>query len=108
MMISNMLRQSSYFLLACGVLIGIVDATRSVATNVIQLTSLGPVLEEYLPYLADGLVAAKTILSLFSIGGWNVGRLVDYVNAIPVALLMAAFFVLFYGVANRNREESHF
>ena len=108
MMISNMLRQSSYFLLACGVVIGIVDATRSVATNVIQLTNLGPMLEEYLPYLADGLVSAKTILSLFSIGGLSFGRLVDYINAIPMALLMAAFFVLFYAVANRNRDETHF
>jgi hypothetical protein len=107
-MIPNLLRQCSYFILACGVMIGIVDASRSVASNVIQLTSLGPVLEEYMPYLANGLVTAKTILSLFSVGGWNFGRLVDYVNAIPVALLMAAFFMLFYGVANRNREERHF
>jgi hypothetical protein len=107
-MISNLLRQSSYFILACGIVIGIVDATRSVATNVIQLTSLGPMLEEYMPFLANGLVAAKKILSLFIISGWNAGRLVDYINAIPVALLAAALFLLFYGVASRNREDPHF
>jgi hypothetical protein len=107
-MITIILRQASFIILASGVIVGIVDATRSVATNVVQMTMLGPVLEDYTPALANGLASTKKILSLFAIGGWNLGRLVDYINAVPMSLLAVLVFLLFYGVASRNREEPHF
>ena len=58
-MISFIFRAFAWFILAGGVIIAIVDATRSVAAQQLQLTRVGETLATYMPRLADRLAKAK-------------------------------------------------
>lgn len=107
-MFATLFRLISWLILACGVIVAIVDATRSVAANDLQLTSLGQTLETYLPSAAAWLAAVKTSLAGIIISNWSLSNVIDYVNAIPLALLAAALFLLIYGLASRNRAPRHF
>jgi hypothetical protein len=107
-MFSTLFRLFSWLILAGGVIVAVVDATRSVAAGTAQLTPLGAVLETYLPTWALWLEAKKADLANTKISQWAVSNVIDYLNAIPVALLAAVLFLLIYGAASRNRGARHF
>jgi hypothetical protein len=107
-MFATLFRLISWFVLAGGVIIAIVDATRSVAANSLQLTRLDETLAAYVPSVAGWLETTKSDLSDTQIAGWPLSNVIDYVNAIPVALLAAGLFLLIYGLASRNRAPRHF
>lgn len=107
-MFSTLFRIISWLILAIGMIVAIVDATRSVAANSVQLTGLGTALETYLPSMAEWFVAIRTSLEGKTIGGWPLGNVIDLINSIPLALLAAGLFILIYGLASRNREKRHF
>lgn len=86
----------------------IVDATRSIAAQSLQLTRLGEWLETYAPTWAKGLNAFQLDLIDRKVAGWPLSKVIDYFNAIPVALLAAALFLLMYTLASRNRAPRHF
>ena len=89
-------------------IIGIVDATRSVAANALRLTSVGEMLENYMPELAVWMEARRAIWDTTGTSTKPLANVIDYVNAVPVALLAAILFVIIYGLASRNREKRHF
>ena len=107
-MFAMLFRLFSYFILAGGIIVGIVDATRSVAANSLQLTSLGSTLESYVPSLAEWLAGAKAGLAAQDVAGWSPANVIDYVNAIPLAPLAAVLFLIIYSLASRNRAPRHF
>jgi hypothetical protein len=107
-MFSALFRIVSWLILAYGVIIAVVDATRSVAANSLQLTSLGETLETYWPVMAENFASWRVTLAGKSIGSWSLSNVIDYLNAIPVALLAAGLFLLIYGLASRKRAPRHF
>ena len=107
-MFATLFRLIGWLILAGGVIVAIVDATRSVAANSLQLTGLGETVETYMPSLAAWLEAAKTRLADYNISNWPLSNVIDYVNAVPLALLAAALFLLIYGLASRSRAPRHF
>ena len=82
-MFATLFRLISYVVLAGGLIIAIVDATRSVAANALEWTDLGSTLQIYLPSWADKLDAAKTQLSGSQIFGWSLAGIIDVINQIP-------------------------
>jgi hypothetical protein len=107
-MFATLFRLFGYILLAGGVIVAIVDATRSVAANALQFTSLGETLQAYAPGMANWLIGAKESLNGAEISNWPLSNVIDYINAVPVAPLAAGLFLLIYGVASRNRAPRHF
>ena len=107
-MFSTLLRLLSWLILAGGVIVGIVDATRSVAANSLQLTHLGGMLEVYVPSVAVWIEGHRAGLEASKISNWSPANVIDYVNSIPVTLLAAGLFLLIYTFASRNRETRHF
>jgi H+/gluconate symporter-like permease len=107
-MFSALFRIFSWLILAGGMIIAIVDATRSVASNALQLTSLGETLETYAPSIAIWLEAKRAVWETTSASTRPLVNVIDFVNAIPVALLAAVLFVIIYALASRNREKRHF
>jgi hypothetical protein len=107
-MISGLFRVLSWLILAGGVVLAVVDATRSVAANSLQLTGLGKVFETYWPALTGRLLTVKDHLAGKSLGGWPLANVIDFINSVPVSLLAAGLFLLIYGLASRNRETRHF
>ena len=107
-MFSTLLRAISWIILAGGVIIAVVDATRSVASGRLQLTDIGVMLETYVPAWAEKLDDARMALAGSQIGSWQLSGAIDYLSAIPVALLAAGLFLLMYGLASRKRDQPHF
>jgi hypothetical protein len=107
-MFSGLFRIFSWLILAGGVIVAIVDATRSVAANSLRLTSLGETLENYAPAIAVWMEAKRAVWETTNISTWPLSNVIDFVNAIPVTLLAAALFLLIYALASRNRETRHF
>jgi hypothetical protein len=108
LMFATLFRLISWLILTGGVIVAIVDATRSVAANTLQLTGLGETLEAYMPSAAAWLAAAKTGLAGAKISNWPLSNVIDMINAIPLALLAAGLFLLIYALASRNRATRHF
>ena len=107
-MFATLFRLISYVILAGGLIVAVVDATRSVAANALQWTDLGTSLQLYVPSWAEKLNAAKTQLTGTQILGWPLANSIDVINQIPLALLAAALFLLIYSVASRNCAPRHF
>lgn len=107
-MFATLFRLISWFVLAGGVIVAVVDATRSVTANSLQWTTLGETLGVNMPSVALWLEAMRASLAGFNISGWSFSNVIDYLNAIPLALLAAGLFLLIYGVASRKRAPRHF
>ncbi|MGL4406028.1 MAG: hypothetical protein ACRCT6_09730 [Notoacmeibacter sp.] len=107
-MFSTLFRLFGWLVLAGGVIVAIVDATKSVAANSLQLTRLGETLQFYSPTWAGSLAAIQENLVNMKILNWPLSNVIDYLNAIPVALLAAGLFLLIYGLASRNQTARHF
>ena len=107
-MFATLFRLISYVILAGGLIVAIVDATRSVAANALEWTDLGSTLQIYLPSWAEKLETAKTQLSGSQIFGWSPAGIIDVIKQIPLALLAAVVFLIIYSLASRNRAPRHF
>ena len=107
-MFSTLFRIISWLILAGGVIVAIVDATRSVAAKSLQLSGLGETFEFYWPTMAEKLQAWQLGLAEKSIGGSSLVNVIEYVKTIPITLLAACLFLLIYSLASRNRETRHF
>ena len=107
-MISFIFRAFAWFILAGGVIIAIVVATRSVAAQQLQLTRVGETLATYMPRLADRLAKAKLDLITEKTNDGPLANVIDLFNSIPVALLAAVLFLLIYALASRNKEMRRF
>jgi hypothetical protein len=89
-----LLRLAAYLILAAGVIVAVVDATRSVALSALSTTTLADALRRLDP--ASPLADAAP------------GSITAYVMAAPVAALAAIAFVVLYMLASRGRTPRHF
>jgi hypothetical protein len=97
-MIRPLLTLISYLILAAGMIVAVVDATRSVALGALDLTDL-----------RDGLAPLGAESGM--VAGWLAAdreSVTAIVLSVPVAALAAALFVIIYGLATRKRAPRHF
>lgn len=107
-MFSFIFRALAWFILAGGVIIAVVDATRSVAAKQLELTRVGETIAAYMPKLAEKLAKAKLDLITEKTNDGPLANVIDFLNSIPVALLAAVLFLLIYALASRNSDTRYY
>jgi hypothetical protein len=89
-----LLRLLAYLILAGGVIVAVVDATRSVALSALSYTTLGDA--------AAGLAPASPLAAA------DRESVTGLVMAAPLAAVAALLFIALYALAGRGRRPRHF